>query len=219
MRSTACAAAGAEIEIDIHEAAPAEVLEMLYARQANIGLIAADSVGPVDVGFRKYRSSTIPMCSRLRARCASASSATSDADAGRRAPDPRQLHPVPFRHRAHPAHPANGISACCRPTAPCPWPHLRGRRLGAGPMRFGVCLLPALTASCWWRGRLMDRLLRHRPQAPGEPSPGGPISTCVIAPFEGFIEALGGGGRNIVLRAIWPVAGADQDRRRMRPNG
>jgi DNA-binding transcriptional LysR family regulator len=48
-----CAAAGAEIEIDIHEAAPAEVLEMLYARQANIGLIAADSVAQSNVGFRQ----------------------------------------------------------------------------------------------------------------------------------------------------------------------
>jgi DNA-binding transcriptional LysR family regulator len=39
-----CAAADAEIEIDIHEAAPAHVLEMLYSRQANIGLIAADLI-------------------------------------------------------------------------------------------------------------------------------------------------------------------------------
>src|SRR5580693_1459062 len=48
-----CAAAGSDIEIDIHEAAPAEVLEMLYARQANIGLIAADSVAQSSIGFRQ----------------------------------------------------------------------------------------------------------------------------------------------------------------------
>ena len=48
-----CAAAGSEIEIDIHEAAPAEVLEMLYSRQANIGLIAADTVAQSNVGFRQ----------------------------------------------------------------------------------------------------------------------------------------------------------------------
>jgi DNA-binding transcriptional LysR family regulator len=45
---------GAEaMEVDIHEAAPSEVLEMLYSRQADIGLIAADSVAQSSVGFRQ----------------------------------------------------------------------------------------------------------------------------------------------------------------------
>jgi DNA-binding transcriptional LysR family regulator len=48
-----CGGAGSEIEIDIHEAAPAEVLEMLYSRQADIGLIAADSVAQSSIGFRQ----------------------------------------------------------------------------------------------------------------------------------------------------------------------
>src|SRR5262249_22992002 len=38
-------------EIDTHEAAPAEILEMLYSRQADIGLIAADSVAQSSIGF------------------------------------------------------------------------------------------------------------------------------------------------------------------------
>lgn len=42
-----------ELEIDIQEAAPAEVLEMLYSRQVHIGLIAADSVAQASVGFRQ----------------------------------------------------------------------------------------------------------------------------------------------------------------------
>ena len=46
--------AGAEaMEVDIHEAAPGEVLEMLYSRQADIGLIAADSVAQSSIGFRQ----------------------------------------------------------------------------------------------------------------------------------------------------------------------
>jgi LysR family transcriptional regulator, transcription activator of glutamate synthase operon len=45
---------GAEtMEVDIHEAAPGEVLEMLYSRQADIGLIAADSVAQSSIGFRQ----------------------------------------------------------------------------------------------------------------------------------------------------------------------
>jgi DNA-binding transcriptional LysR family regulator len=43
----------AAMEVDIHEAAPSEVLEMLYSRQADIGLIAADSVAQSSIGFRQ----------------------------------------------------------------------------------------------------------------------------------------------------------------------
>src|SRR5215469_9074347 len=43
----------AGLEIDIQEAAPGEVLEMLYSRQVHIGIIAADSVAQASVGFRQ----------------------------------------------------------------------------------------------------------------------------------------------------------------------
>ena len=45
--------AAAGLEVDIQEAAPGEVLEMLYSRQIHIGLIAADSVAQASVGFRQ----------------------------------------------------------------------------------------------------------------------------------------------------------------------
>ena len=48
-----CGGIRAGLEVDIHEAAPAEVLEMLYSRQADIGLIAADSVAQSSIGFRQ----------------------------------------------------------------------------------------------------------------------------------------------------------------------
>jgi DNA-binding transcriptional LysR family regulator len=48
-----CGGVRAALEVDIHEAAPAEVLEMLYSRQADIGLIAADSVAQSSIGFRQ----------------------------------------------------------------------------------------------------------------------------------------------------------------------
>src|SRR3981081_3088357 len=41
------------LEVDIQEAAPGEVLEMLHSRQVHIGLIAADSVAQAGVGFRQ----------------------------------------------------------------------------------------------------------------------------------------------------------------------
>ena len=51
---TQCGGTASGIDIDIHEAAPGEVLEMLYSRQADIGLIAADSVAQSSVGFRQF---------------------------------------------------------------------------------------------------------------------------------------------------------------------
>ncbi len=43
----------AGIEVDIHEAPPSEVLDMLYARRANIGLIAAESLASASIGFKR----------------------------------------------------------------------------------------------------------------------------------------------------------------------
>ncbi len=48
-----CGGPASGIEIDIHEAAPGEVVEMLYARQAHIGLVAAGSVAQASIGFRQ----------------------------------------------------------------------------------------------------------------------------------------------------------------------
>jgi DNA-binding transcriptional LysR family regulator len=48
-----CGGTHSGIEVDIHEAAPGEALELLYSRQADIGLIAADSVAQSSVGFRQ----------------------------------------------------------------------------------------------------------------------------------------------------------------------
>ncbi len=39
------------IDYDIHESAPADVLDMLYGRRVNLGLIAANSIAPASAGF------------------------------------------------------------------------------------------------------------------------------------------------------------------------
>jgi DNA-binding transcriptional LysR family regulator len=48
-----CGGPSSGLEVDIHEAAPGEVIEMLYSRQAHIGLIAAGSVAQASIGFRQ----------------------------------------------------------------------------------------------------------------------------------------------------------------------
>ncbi len=49
-----------DIELDIHEAAPAEVLELLYGRRVNIGLVAENSVAAAGVGFHQVPVATDP---------------------------------------------------------------------------------------------------------------------------------------------------------------
>jgi DNA-binding transcriptional LysR family regulator len=41
------------IELDIHEVAPAEALELLYGRRVNVGLVASNSVPQASVGFHQ----------------------------------------------------------------------------------------------------------------------------------------------------------------------
>ena len=40
-----------EVDIDIHERAPAEILELLYSRRVHIGLLAENSVAEAGIGF------------------------------------------------------------------------------------------------------------------------------------------------------------------------
>ncbi len=47
------AASTPAVEFDIHENAPAEIIDLLYARRVNIGLMAANSVSEVSAGFQQ----------------------------------------------------------------------------------------------------------------------------------------------------------------------
>lgn len=51
-------AAFPDVELDVHEAAPAETLELLYARRVNMGLVAGNSVASASVGFRQVPIAT-----------------------------------------------------------------------------------------------------------------------------------------------------------------
>lgn len=42
------------IEIDLHEGSPGDVLAMLYARRAHVGIVAATSVAQISVGFDQF---------------------------------------------------------------------------------------------------------------------------------------------------------------------
>jgi DNA-binding transcriptional LysR family regulator len=42
-----------EVELDIHETAPADALELLYGRRVNVGLLASNSIARASVGFHQ----------------------------------------------------------------------------------------------------------------------------------------------------------------------
>jgi DNA-binding transcriptional LysR family regulator len=42
-----------DLELDIHEAAPADALELLYGRRVNVGLVASNSIAQASVGFHQ----------------------------------------------------------------------------------------------------------------------------------------------------------------------
>lgn len=44
---------GLELDFDLHDAAPAEVLELLYGRRISVGLLAAGSISDMSSGFRQ----------------------------------------------------------------------------------------------------------------------------------------------------------------------
>jgi DNA-binding transcriptional LysR family regulator len=203
---TRCAAAGSDIEIDIHEAAPAEVLEMLYSRQANVGLIAADSVAQSSVGFRQVPVVDDPYVFAVPSAMRLGKVRSLDAlpqDARRILNSCIQFHfGTPHTLRIQQWYqqvlPEHRVVAHCRTYEVA---------LGLVHAGFGVCLLPALTAFLV-EGALdgidffaTDHGTRHTVAMVAD-------QYLRIAPYKEFIAALQEAGRNIVLPPIkpWPAA-------------
>jgi DNA-binding transcriptional LysR family regulator len=201
-----CAAEGSEIEIDIHEAAPGEVLEMLYTRQANVGLIAADSVAQSSVGFRQVPVVDDPYVFAVPSTLRLGKVRSLDA----MPPEARRILNSCIQFHFGTAHtlriqqwyqrvlPAHRTVAHCRTYEVA---------LGLVHAGFGVCLVPALTAFLV-EGALdgidffaTDHGTRHTVAMVAD-------QYLRIAPFKEFIAALQVAGRNIVLPPIkpWPKA-------------
>ncbi len=201
-----CAADGSEIEIDIHEAAPGEVLEMLYTRQANVGLIAADSVAQSSVGFRQVPVVDDPYVFAVPGSLRLGKVRHLDAmpaDARRILNSCIQFHfgtahTLRIQQWYQRVLPEHRTVAHCRTYEVA---------LGLVHAGFGVCLVPALTAFLV-EGALdgidffaTDHGTRHTVAMVAD-------QYLRIAPFKEFIAALQVAGRNIVLPPIkpWPKA-------------
>jgi DNA-binding transcriptional LysR family regulator len=191
------------LEVDIQEAAPGEVLEMLYSRQVHIGLIAADSVAQASVGFRQVSIvedpyvfavpgaidlSAIRDLSKVPADVARVLNSCVQFNFGTQ-------HTLRVQHWYQRVLPSHRIVAHCRTY------EVALELVRAG---FGVSLVPALTAfpaagsldgiklfatdhgSRRTVAILADQYLR-------------------LAPYKQLVEALQVAGRNVVLPPILPM--------------
>jgi DNA-binding transcriptional LysR family regulator len=191
----------AGLEIDIQEAAPGEVLEMLYSRQVHIGLIAADSVAQASVGFRQVSIVedpyvfAVPSSINLQA-LADVNSAPSDVarilnrcvqfNFGTQ----HTLRVQQWYQRVLPLH---RIIARCRTY------EVALELVRAG---LGVSLVPALTALPAGGGGIelfaTDHGIRHTVAIL-------PDQYLRLTPYKELVEALQVAGREVVLPRILPM--------------
>jgi DNA-binding transcriptional LysR family regulator len=191
------------MELDIHEAAPAEVLEMLYSRQADIGLIAADSVAQSSIGFRQVPIASdpyvfaVPKSVRLGAIKDLNTAPESAAQVLNSAIEfnfgtQHTLRVQEWYQRVLPEH---------RIVAHCRTYDVALELVRAG---FGVCLVPALTA-LQVSGSLDGIELFATDH-------GDRRTVAIIAdqylrlsPYKDLVEALQAAGRNLTLPTILPL--------------
>jgi DNA-binding transcriptional LysR family regulator len=191
------------LEVDIHEAAPAEVLEMLYSRQADIGLIGADSVAQSSIGFRQVPIIedpyvfAVPRAVRLAAIKDLEGAPESAARVLNSAIEfnfgtPHTLRVQQWYQRVLPSH---------RIVAHCRTYDVALELVRAG---FGVCLVPAMTAL-----ELAGTLDGIELYATDH---GNRRTVAIIAdqylrlsPYKDLVEALQAAGRNLTLPPILPL--------------
>ena len=198
-----CGGMRAALEVDIHEAAPAEILEMLYSRQADIGLIAADSVAQSSIGFRQVPIVedpyvfAVPKAVRLGSIKDIEAAPESAAQVLNSAIEfnfgtQHTLRVQQWYQRVLPSH---------RIVAHCRTYDVALELVRAG---FGVCLVPALTAL--QAAGTLDGIELYATDH------GNRRTVAIIAdqylrlaPYKNVVEALQAAGRNLALPAILPM--------------
>lgn len=198
-----CGGSSSGLEVDIHEAAPGEVLEMLYSRQANIGLIAADSVAQSSVGFRQIPIVEDPYVFAVP----SSIDLGAVADMNSAPPDVKRVlnsciqfhfgtqHTLRVQQWYQRVLPSHRLVAHCRTYEVA---------LGLVRAGFGVSLVPALTAFLV-EGSLDGINLFATDHGKRRTVAILADQYLRLAPYKGFVEALLVAGRNVVLPPILPM--------------
>jgi DNA-binding transcriptional LysR family regulator len=198
-----CGGPTSGIEIDIHEAAPGEVIEMLYARQAHIGLIAAGTVAQASIGFRQIPVVDDPYVFAVpRAINLGALKNLDDAphDVARVLNNCIQFH-FGTQHTLRVQQWYQRILPQHRLVA-----HCRTYEVALGLVRsgYGVSLVPALTAF------LIEGSLEGIELFATDHGHRSTVALLAdqylrLAPYRGFVEALQAAGKNVTLPPISPV--------------
>jgi len=198
-----CGGAASGIEVDIHEAAPGEVVEMLYARQAHIGLIAAGTVAQASIDFRQIPVVEDPYVFAVPSTIdfgALASLDKAPAEVMRVLNNCIQFH-FGTQHTLRVQQWYQRILPSHRLVA-----HCRTYEVALGLVRsgFGVSLVPALTAFLI-EGSLEGITLYATDHGFRKTVALLPDQYLRIAPYKGFVEALKLAGRNVALPPIRPM--------------
>jgi len=198
-----CGGLASGIEVDIHEASPGEVVEMLYARQAHIGLIAAGTVAQASIGFRQIPVVEDPYVFAVPSAINLSSLDRLDdapADVMRVLNSCIQFH-FGTQHTLRVQQWYQRILPSHRLVA-----HCRTYEVALGLVRagFGVSLVPALTAF------LVEGSLEGIELYTTDHGQRSTVALLAdqylrLAPYKGFVEALKLAGRNVALPPIRPM--------------
>jgi DNA-binding transcriptional LysR family regulator len=198
-----CGGPRSGLELDIHEAAPGEVLEMLYSRQAHIGLIAAGSVAQASVGFRQIPVVEDPYVFAVPSEINLGALKSIDAAS----PDVVRVlnsciqfhfgttHTLRVQQWYQRVLPSHRLVAHCRTY------EVALELVRAG---FGVSLVPALTAFLVG-GSLEGVELFATDHSSRRTVAILPDQYLRLDPYKGFVEALKLAGQNVALPPILPM--------------
>jgi DNA-binding transcriptional LysR family regulator len=198
-----CGGAASGLEVDIHEAAPGEVVEMLYARQAHVGLIAAGTVAQASIDFRQIPVVEDPYVFAVPSTIdlgALASLDKASGDVMRVLNNCIQFH-FGTQHTLRVQQWYQRLLPSHRLVA-----HCRTYEVALGLVRsgFGVSLVPALTAFLI-EGSLEGITLYATDHGSRKTVALLPDQYLRIAPYKSFVEALKLAGRNVALPPIRPM--------------
>jgi DNA-binding transcriptional LysR family regulator len=207
-----CGGATSGIEVDIHEAAPGEVVEMLYARQAHIGLIAAGTVAQASIGFKQIPVVEDPYVFAVPSAIDLETVPSIDkapADVMRVLNNCIQFH-FGTQHTLRVQQWYQSILPSHRLVA-----HCRTYEVALGLVRsgFGVSLVPALTAFLV-EGSLDGITLYATDHGSRKTVALLADQYLRLAPYKGFVEALKLAGRNVALPPIRPMPRLIKDARK-----
>ena len=193
-----------QVEFDIHELAPTEVLELLYARQINIGLIAAGSLAKSNISFLEIPVVTDPYV--LAAPSGLGLDAVADPDADL-PPDKRDVvnSCIRFNFASQLSRrferwyqeilPRHRLVAQCRSY------EVALSLVRAG---LGVCLVPAFAVHD--NGRSLEGVDLYATNLPGRQTVAmAPSQNLRAEPCRTFIHALCEVGAKAHLPNIWPM--------------